>query len=51
MPKVNSAKKNIEVTSILKHGKIVHIDGAGHNVRRDQKQRLLKALKAFLAGL
>ncbi|MDP7518474.1 MAG: hypothetical protein QGI17_15335, partial [Arenicellales bacterium] len=44
-------KKNIEVTSILKHGKIVHIDGAGHNVRRDQKQRLLKALKAFLAGL
>ena len=44
-------KKNTEVTSILKHGKIVHIDGAGHNVRRDQKQRLLKALKAFLAGL
>jgi pimeloyl-ACP methyl ester carboxylesterase len=44
-------KKNIEVTKILKHGKIVHIEGARHNVRRDEKQRLLKALKAFLGEL
>jgi hypothetical protein len=29
----------------------VHIDGAGHNVRREQKQRLLDALKPFLAAL
>jgi len=42
-------KKNEEVAAALAHGKIVHIDGAGHNVRREQKQRLLDALKPFLA--
>lgn len=40
-----------EMTKLLKNGKIVHIDGAGHNVRREQKQRLLDALKPFLASL
>ena len=44
-------KKNEEVTKLLKNGKIVHVEGARHNVRRDQKARLLKALKAFLAEL
>jgi pimeloyl-ACP methyl ester carboxylesterase len=44
-------KQNEEMTRLLKKGKIVHIDGAGHNVRREQKQRLLGALKPFLAGL
>ena len=34
-----------------KNGTIVHIEGAGHNVRRDQKDSLLKSLKAFLAQL
>jgi hypothetical protein len=27
----------------------VHIEGAAHNVRRDEKQRTLAALKPFLA--
>ncbi|HEC03634.1 MAG TPA: alpha/beta hydrolase [Phycisphaerales bacterium] len=44
-------KKNEEVARLLKNGKIVHVEGARHNVRRDQKARLLKALKAFLAEL
>ena len=44
-------EKEKEVASILAHGEIVHIDGAGHNVRREQKQALLDALKAFLAKL
>jgi len=44
-------KKNEEVAKLLKNGKIVHIKGARHNVRRDQKARLLKALKAFLGQL
>ena len=39
------------MASLLPDGKIVHIEGAGHNVRRDQKQRLLDVLKPFLAGL
>ena len=44
-------KENEEVAKLLKNGKIVHVEGARHNVRRDQKARLLKALKAFLGEL
>ena len=44
-------KQNGETAGLLKSGKLVHIDGAGHNVRREQKQRLLDALKPFLASL
>ena len=43
--------KNEEVAKHLLRGKIVHIDGAGHNVRREQKHRLLVALNDFLSGL
>ena len=44
-------KKNQEVAKILKDGTIVHIEGAKHNVRRDQKERLLAALREFLETL
>ena len=43
-------KQNEEVAALLKHGKIVHIAGAGHNVRREGKEETLQVLKAFLAG-
>ncbi len=43
-------KQNEEVAAILPRGKIVHIEGAKHNVRRDQKERLLAALRPFLAA-
>ena len=43
--------QNEEVAGILQNGKIVHIEGAGHSVHRDQKERLLIALRAFLAEL
>jgi len=42
-------QQNEEIASLLKNGKLVHIEGAGHNVRRDQKQRTLDALRPFLA--
>jgi pimeloyl-ACP methyl ester carboxylesterase len=42
-------QQNEKVAGILKHGQIVHIEGAGHNVRRDEKQRTLAVLKPFLA--
>lgn len=42
-------QENEKIAAILKRGQIVHIDGAGHNVRRDEKQRTLAALKPFLA--
>ena len=43
-------KQNEDVAARLRHGKIVHVEGAGHNVRRENKARTLEALKAFLAG-
>lgn len=42
-------KQNEAVAAALAHGKIVHIDGAGHNVRRERKQAMLDALEPFLA--
>ncbi len=42
-------QQNDKTAAILKHGQIVHIEGAGHNVRRDEKQRTLAVLKPFLA--
>ena len=43
-------KQNEEVTRKLKNGRIVHITGAGHNVRREGKQQTLDVLRSFLAG-
>ena len=43
--------QNREVAAALTNGTIVHIDGAGHNVRREQKAALLAALKDFLSAL
>ena len=37
-----------EVTAILKRGRIVHITGAGHNVRRENKEQTIEVLDSFL---
>lgn len=44
-------KQNEEVTRTLAHGKIVHIEGAGHNVRRENKPQTIAVMKEFLASL
>jgi len=44
-------RENEEVTAVLAKGKIVHIQGAGHNVRRENKAQTLEVLNAFLATL
>lgn len=44
-------QQNEAVTAVLAHGKIVHIAGAGHNVRRENKPQTLEVLSAFLASL
>jgi len=41
-------RENEDAAKLLRNGRIVHIKDAGHNVRRDQKERLLKVLKEFL---
>lgn len=43
-------KQNEEVAGKLRKGKIVHITGAGHNVRRENKAQTLEVLRAFLNG-
>jgi pimeloyl-ACP methyl ester carboxylesterase len=42
-------KQNEEVAARLPKGKIVHITGAGHNVRRENKAQTLEVLRAFLS--
>ena len=42
--------QNDEVAKLLPRGKIVHIDGAGHNVRRENKAQTIEVMKAFLSG-
>ena len=44
-------KQNEQVTGLLKTGKIVHIKGAGHNVRREGKEETIQVLKAFISRL
>ena len=44
-------KRNEEAASVMKHGKFVHIDGAGHNLHHDQRKRTVEVLTAFLSTL
>ncbi|MCH2209525.1 MAG: alpha/beta hydrolase, partial [Lentisphaerales bacterium] len=39
---------NLKISKLLLRGKIIHIKGAGHNVRRDQKELTIEAVKRFL---
>jgi pimeloyl-ACP methyl ester carboxylesterase len=42
--------QNEEVAKLLPKGRLVHIAGAGHNVRRENKAQTIEVLNAFLAG-
>jgi pimeloyl-ACP methyl ester carboxylesterase len=39
---------NEEAAKALKNGKLVHVDGAGHNLHHDQRQRSVELMAAFL---
>ena len=41
-------EKNKEIAAILKHGQLVHVEGAGHSVHRDKPQLFLDVLNTFL---
>jgi len=41
-------KKNEEVAALLSLGKIVHVNGAGHCVRRDRPEQVLREIRTFL---
>jgi pimeloyl-ACP methyl ester carboxylesterase len=42
--------QNEAVAALLPKGRIVHVTGAGHNVRRENAAQTIEALNAFLAG-
>jgi pimeloyl-ACP methyl ester carboxylesterase len=35
----------------MPQGRVVHIAGAGHNIRREQFEAYIAAVKAFLAAM
>lgn len=44
-------KANAEIAKALPNGKLVHIDGAAHNLHHDQRQRAVREIVAFLKPL
>jgi pimeloyl-ACP methyl ester carboxylesterase len=44
-------KANEEAVRVMQHGRLVHIDGAGHNLHHDQLARTVEVLREFLATL
>jgi pimeloyl-ACP methyl ester carboxylesterase len=44
-------KNNELAAAVMKNGRLVHIDGAGHNLHHDKLERTTEVLTEFLAGL
>lgn len=44
-------KTHEEAAKVMKKGKLVHIDGAGHNLHHDELKRTVEVLTEFLSGL
>jgi len=42
---------NEAAAKVLKNGRLVHIDGAGHNLHHDERQQTVKVMRAFLRTL
>lgn len=48
-PEVRQA--NEEAAQVMQNGKLVHIDGAGHNLHHDELERTVAVLAEFLSTL
>jgi lipase len=46
-----SAESAARLTALVPQTKVVHIPGAGHNIRREQQAAFLSAVRGFLGGL
>jgi pimeloyl-ACP methyl ester carboxylesterase len=44
-------KANEEAAKVIQHGKLVHVDGAAHNLHHDQLDRTVQEFKDFLSKL
>lgn len=42
-------KQHLEAASVMQNGRLVHIDGAGHNLHRDDVPRTVEVLKEFFS--
>jgi pimeloyl-ACP methyl ester carboxylesterase len=42
---------NLKAASVMKNGKLVHVDDAGHNLHHDQPARTMELLAGFLSEL
>ena len=42
---------NEEAARAMQKGRLVHIDGAGHNLHHDDLERTVEVLTGFLSGL
>jgi len=42
-------QQHLEAASVMQNGRLVHIDGAGHNLHRDELQRTVEVVKEFLS--
>jgi len=48
-PEVRAA--NLEAARVMKNGKLVHVDDAGHSLHRDQRARTVELLTGFLSNI
>ncbi|MCG8698967.1 MAG: alpha/beta hydrolase, partial [Bacteroidales bacterium] len=44
----NHRKRHLEAGSLLPNGKLIHIEGAGHVIRKDKPNETEAAIRAFL---
>jgi len=44
-------KEHLEAASVIQHGKLIHLDGTGHNLHHDDLPHTVEALTAFLSSL
>ena len=44
-------KANEEAAKVIQHGKLVHVDGAAHNLHHDQRKTTVDELNIFLKTL
>jgi len=48
-PKVRAA--NLKAASVMRNGKLIYVDNAGHNLHHDQRARTVQLLTEFLSKL
>ncbi|MEW6235117.1 MAG: alpha/beta hydrolase [Candidatus Omnitrophota bacterium] len=44
-------KKHLELAALLHHGKLIHVDGAGHLIRLDKPEITVRLIREFLANV